>query len=375
MVRVIDYSIRDMLAKKADGEPYICYQCGTCTVSCLLNPQLPVRRIIREVQIGSIPKYMEVWKCISCNYCGAMCPRGVDVSKILRGIRTVLYDEKMVPNDYTEVLWRVYEEGNPLGSSRKERFAWLGEVKVSNSPDIILYTCCLSAYDRRLHSVLKSIISMLDRAGVKVGIMEEESCCGDIVYHTGEDYFFEEIASNNASIIEKSGANLLITVSPHVYHNLVNIYPKYDAKLSIPIKHHVEFLNELIDDGKISPGKVDGVVTYHDPCYLGRYNNLTEEPRNIIESIGGLEFIEMDHNRMDTLCCGGGGGGIWTENKEARSVTRNRLREAVDVEAGVMATACPYCIRMFEDEARLLKIDLEVIDVAELLARSMGDGG
>jgi Fe-S oxidoreductase len=372
MVRIVDYKVREELARKADGEPYVCFQCGTCTVSCLLHYNIPVRRIIREIQLGSIPKYDELWKCISCNYCGALCPRGVDVAKILRGMRSVLYEEKAVPNDYTEVLWRVYEEGNPLGSSRRERFSWLESIKLSNNPDVLLYTCCLSSYDRRLQTTLIYLIDILRVAGVDIGVMNgEESCCGDIVYYTGEDYFFEEIVSNNVEMIEKHKPSVVITVSPHIYHNLKNVYPKYGGKLSMPVMHHVEYISELLAEGRINPGKVDGIVTYHDPCYLGRYNGITEEPREVLESIDGIEFVEMEHNKGYTLCCGGGGGGIWTENKEAREVTRRRLNEVLDVEAGIMATACPYCIRMFEDEAKLLNIDVSIVDVVEILSKSM----
>jgi Fe-S oxidoreductase len=139
----------------------------------------------------------------------------------------------------------------------------------------------------------------------------------------------------------------------------------------MPVMHHVEYISELLAEGRINPGKVDGIVTYHDPCYLGRYNGITEEPREVLESIDGIEFVEMEHNKGYTLCCGGGGGGIWTENKEAREVTRRRLNEVLDVEAGIMATACPYCIRMFEDEAKLLNIDVSIVDVVEILSKSM----
>lgn len=372
MIRVVDYKLRDDLANRADGEPYICFQCGTCTVSCLLNKTIPVRKVIREIQLGSVPKYNELWKCVSCNYCGALCPRGVDVAKILRGIRSILYENKKVPNDYTEVLWKVYEEGNPLGSSKKERFSWLEGIKLSNNPDVLLYTCCLSSYDRRLQNTLKKLIDLLRVAGVDVGVMVgEESCCGDIVFHIGEDYFFEEIVNNNIESIEKYSPSMIITVSPHVYHNLKNIYPKYGGKISIPIKHHVEYLSELVDSERIKPGKLEDKVTYHDPCYLGRYNGVTEEPRNILENISGVDFIEMEHNRQYTLCCGGGGGGIWTENKEARDVTRYRLNEVKEVDAKIMVTACPYCIRMFEDEAKLLNMDIQIVDVVEVLSKSV----
>ena len=373
MILEINFKTREMLAKRADDEPYICYQCGTCTVSCLLNPALPVRRIIRNIQLGNIPKFKEVWKCISCNYCGAVCPRGVEVSKILRTVKAILYEEKTVPDSFTEVLWTIYEKGNPLGASKRERFAWAKGIKFSDEPEVLLYTCCLSAYDKRLQKTLKSLVHILQASGVKVGIMgEDEPCCGDIVYHTGEDYFFEEIASNNVSLIEKMKPSVVVTVSPHIYNILTKIYPKYEAKISMPVMHHVEYIAELMEEGRIKSGKLEKKLTYHDPCYLGRYNGVFEEPREILESIDGIQFIEMEHNKMDTLCCGGGGGGIWTENREAREVTKRRLEEAVKTEADIMVTACPYCIRMFEDELKVLRYNIPISDVVEILYESMG---
>ncbi len=373
MVLEIDFKVREMLAQKAEGEPYICYQCGTCTVSCLLNPEIPVRKVIRNIQLGVVPKYSEIWKCITCNYCGAMCPRGVDISKILRSIRVMLYEEKQVPEGFNEILWTVYENGNPLGSSKRERFSWASDLKFSDKPEVLLYTCCLSSYDKRLQNVLRSLVNILQAAGVEVGVLgERESCCGDVVYHTGEDYFLEEIALNNASAIEDMKPNVVITVSPHVYHLFKNVYPKYGAELSMPVMHHVEYLAELLDSGRLKTGKLNKKVTYHDPCYLGRYNGVFEAPRSLIEAVDGVEFVEMEHNRMDTLCCGGGGGGIWTENKEARGVTRNRLDEVAEVEAEAMVTACPYCIRMFEDENKIMGYTFPVIDVVEILSQSMG---
>jgi len=369
----IDFKTRDMLAEKADGEPYICYQCGTCTVSRLLNPEVPVRKVIRRIQLGAVPRYDEIWKCISCNYCGAMCPRGVDVSRILRSVRVMLYEEKRVPNDFNQLLWTVYENGNPLGSPKRERFSWASDIRFSDNPEVLLYSCCLSSYDKRLQSVLRALVKIFKSVGVKVGVLENgESCCGDVVYHTGEDYFLEEIASNNVSAIEDMKPSLVITVSPHVYHLFKNVYPRFGAKLSMPVMHHVEYLSELFDEGRIKVGRLNETVTYHDPCYLGRYNGIYEEPRNLIEGIDGVRFIEMEHNKANTLCCGGGGGGIWTENKEARGVTRARLYEAAELNVNTMVTSCPYCIRMFEDENKILGYSFPVLDVVEFLSRSIG---
>ncbi len=367
----IDFSRVRKLAEVSGNNTYLCYQCGTCTASCLLAPSISVRRAIKYAQIGYLPSNGgEVWRCISCKYCDARCPRGVEIAKIMRGFKREFYEAKQSPNELTEALWRVYEEGNPLGSPRRERSAWASGIKLDDKPDVVLYTCCLAAYDRRLQKVLRSLVDVLKRAGVRVGILgESETCCGDVVYHTGEDYFLEELAQNNADIIEKSGAPVVLTVSPHTYNMLKNIYPKYGAKIGVPIMTHVQYLSEVLSGGRLKPKppKRPRPITYHDPCYLGRWNNVYEEPRQLIEAIPGIRLVEMEHNRSYSLCCGGGGGSIWMENKDARRVTKRRLREAKDTGAVEMATACPYCIRMFEDELKIERLDVGIVDVVELL--------
>lgn len=368
----VDFKNIERIAKVTENFPYLCYQCGTCTASCLLAPSISVRHVIRRAQIGAMPEQEQVWKCISCKYCDEECPRGVEISKVMRGLKLLLYEEKKAPEALTETLWRVYEDGNPLGSPKSERALWAKELNISGNPEVILYACCMSAYDRRLQNTLKNLVDILQKAGVSVGILgEQETCCGDVVYHTGEDYFLEELAQNNVALIEKFKPNIVLTVSPHCYNVFKNLYPKYNAKISAEVLHHVQYLSELIDEGKIKPGKLEADITYHDPCYLGRWNGVYEEPRNILQNIEGVRIVEMEHSKSRSLCCGGGGGALWMENKDARRVTKRRIREAVETESNIMATACPYCIRMFEDELKVERIDIQILDVVELLHKSI----
>ena len=368
---VVNFENRVKIAEVSGGEPYKCFQCGTCTVNCLLGDVIPVRKQIRYVQLGIVPTNSGLWKCITCNFCRSQCPSDVDIAAIFRGLRFLNYEEKKSPEEVNEVLWRVYEEGNPLGSPRGERFSWLSTITSNPNPDVIIYTCCLAAYDKRGQDILSKLINLLSNSGLDVGVFRDGSCCGDIVYHIGDDYFYEEIVRENSEKIESLKPSAIITISPHVYHNLVNLYPKYNGKLSVPVIHHTQYLYELLNDGKLSLGKIEDKVTYHDPCYLARYNNIVEEPRGLIEAIDGIEFIEMPHNKFETLCCGGGGGGIWTENMEARKATRDRLNEVAEAETDTMVTACPYCIRMFEDEAKVIGQDIKVYDIVDLLSLSL----
>ena len=370
MIRV-DFENRIRIAEASGGEPYKCFQCGTCTVNCLLGDVIPVRRNIRYVQLGVLPSNNGIWKCITCNFCRSQCPSDVNIAAIVRGIRYLNYEEKRSPEELNEILWRVYEEGNPLGSPRSERFSWLQTLASNPNPDVVIYTCCLAAYDKRGQQVLTKLINVLQSAGVEVGVFRDGSCCGDIVYHIGDDYFYEELVNENAEKLESMKPSVVLTVSPHVYHNLKNLYPRYNAKISVPVMHHTQYLYELLNDGKLKLGRLENKVTYHDPCYLARYNGLTEEPRGLIEAVDGVEFVEMLHNKYETLCCGGGGGGIWTENMEARRATRDRLNEVTEVDTNTLVTACPYCIRMFEDEAKVTGQDIVVYDIVDLLSMAI----
>ncbi|MCC6044592.1 MAG: (Fe-S)-binding protein [Desulfurococcaceae archaeon] len=367
----LDFEVRDRVMKHSYGTLSLCYQCGVCTASCLISPGISVRRIIREAQIGVVTRE-DSWKCLTCRYCETTCPRGVRIADVILGGRIVLYERKVAPEKLVDTLWRVYETGNPLGSPRRERGVWARGLSVESGGDVLLYTCCMNAYDRRLQKVTRSLVEVLARAGVRVTYAwDGEGCCGDIVYSVGEEYFLEELAQGNVEVMERFKPTLIVVTSPHAYNMLVNVYPRYKAKPPAPVVHYTQLLAELITSGRLKPGRLDAKVTYHDPCYLGRWNNVYEEPRTILQHVEGLKLVEMEHNRSNSLCCGGGGGAFWSENIEARSVTRRRLREATATESQAMVTACPYCIRMFEDELKISKYPLVVSDVVEVLASTL----
>jgi Fe-S oxidoreductase len=367
----LDFETRDRVMRYSYGTLGLCYQCGVCTASCLISPSISVRRVIREAQIGVVRRE-DAWKCLTCKYCETTCPRGVRIADVIIGGRAVLYERKIVPSRLVDTLWRVYDTGNPLGSPRRERSSWAKGLSVESGGDVLLYTCCMNAYDRRLQKIARGLVELLAKAGVRVTFAwDGESCCGDVVYNVGEEYFVEELAQSNVSAMERLKPTLIVVTSPHAYNMLVNVYPRFKAKPPAPVVHYTQLLAELIAGGRLKPGRFEAKVTYHDPCYLGRWSNVYEEPRTILQHVEGLRLVEMEHSRANSLCCGGGGGAFWSENVEARSVTRRRLDEATRAGAQVMATACPYCIRMFEDELKVSKHTLTVYDVVEVLLNSM----
>lgn len=360
----LDFSIRGRIMEASGGTLSLCYQCGTCTASCLLSPAISVRRVVGEAQIGVI-RGEDSWRCLTCRYCEEACPRGVKIADVMLGARAVLYEGRTVPGRLVDGLWRIYETGNPLGSPRRATSSGLGG-------DVLVYSCCMNIYDRRLQRAARSLIETLSRSGVRVTYaLDGGSCCGDLVYNAGDVYYLEELARGNVALMERLKPTVIVVISPHCYNMLARVYPRYGAKPPAPVVHYTKLLAELIASGRVRPGRLKATVTYHDPCYLGRWSGLYEEPREIIQHIDGIKLIEMEHNRGRSLCCGGGGGAFWSGNLEARSVTRLRLREAIATGSQVMATACPYCTRMFEDELKVARYTLSILDVAELLADSM----
>jgi len=351
----------------------LCYQCGACTASCPLNMlngvRINPRRVMRNIQLG-MPANVDPFLCMMCMACEASCPRGVKILDVMRWLRVEAYRENRAPQRLVQVLWNVYEEGNPWGYPAKDRGKWIEGLKLNNVRDkaeTLLYVGCISSYDIRLQRVVKAVIELLSRAGVEFTILgDKERCCGDSVMNVGEVDFLEELIQDNIKLFKEKEAETIITISPHCYQMIRNTYPSYGGDFKV--MHYTEYLAKLLDEGKLNiDTRYEGAITYHDPCYLGRYSGVFEEPRKLLEHVKGAELEEMQMNRWLTLCCGGGGGGIFIETKPEERPANMRVKQAAETGAKILATSCPYCIINFEDSTRLQKIGLKVMDVAEIL--------
>lgn len=353
-----------------------CYQCGTCTAVCPMG--VPVRRLLRGAQLGQKDLSTgdsNLWFCSTCRLCELACPRGVKVTDIMHTMRVAAFGDRKAPPRLEKALWGVYEEGNSWGGKKAGRAKWAEglPVRTSGKAKFILYAGCAVAYDPRLQTIARSLTEMLGLAGVDFRTLgADEKCCGDAVYQVGEEGFLEELVTANIKEFRDAG-EAVITISPHCYNMFESVYPKYGEM--IPVVHYTQVLADLIDKGSLKPGG-DGsaptTVTYHDPCYLGRYHGIYEEPRKILESVKGVSLVEMKDNKGNTLCCGGGGGLMWTEFEGERP-SRKRVTQASDSGASVMATSCPYCVLNFEDATKTEGIGgMKVMDVSEVLRRSLG---
>lgn len=375
-----DTSLTRKIEEIGGATASVCYQCGTCTATCPLGVQ--VRKLLRDIQLGATSDAVgdsNVWGCATCKLCELKCPKGVNITDLLHSLRVLAFEARKAPPKLEQALWGIYENGNPYGGKKADRAKWaeglnLGVVgKTKQTTKYVIYAGCASSYDPRLQNVARSVVEVLQKAGAEVSILgENESCCGDAVYQIGEEGFLEELVQKNIKTFNDGGVETLVTISPHCLNMFKNVYPHYGKMPNVV--HYTEILSQFLNHGDLkfdsgSDGK-EVVATYHDPCYLGRYYGIYEEPRKILESIPGVALTEMSENKENALCCGGGGGQMWNENETVRP-SHERVSQAVETNASVLATACPYCIQNFEDAAKTKGLELKVMDVSEVLNRSL----
>ena len=377
--QVPDLEFMRAVAGSANGNLSSCYQCGTCTAVCPMN--VPVRSIMRGAQVGikELAITDGLWQCATCKECEVACPRGVDITGVIHSLREISYGERKVPPKLESALWRVYEEGTAWEGKKNDRARWADglNVKVEKPAKHLLYLDDAASFDPRLQSIAKSLVKIFNTSGVDFAILgDKEKSSGDEVYQIGEEGFLEELATSNIESFKTVGADDIITVSPHSNGVFRDVYPKFG---SLPhVLHYTEFLAGMLDHDQLKPKHADGgvstTVTYHDPCYLGRYGGVYEEPRKLLESIPGVKLNEMDDNRSNALCCGGGGGGMYVESEGTRP-SHKRVSQAEESGAAVMSTACTFCVLNFEDGFKTVGSDIKIRDVAEILAGLVGNGG
>ena len=373
-----DLEFTRAISETAPGSLSSCYQCGTCTAICPMN--VPVRSIMRGAQVGikELAITQGLWQCATCKECEVACPRDVEITGVIHSLRGLSYKERKAPAKLESALWRVYEEGTAWEGKKNDRAKWAEGlyVKVGKPAKHLLYVDDAASFDPRLQRISQALVKIFNATGVDYTILGgQEKSSGDEVYQIGEDGFMEELAQSNIESFRGVGAEDIITVSPHSNNVFNEVYPKY-GNLP-PVFHYTEFLSGLLEQDKLKlrpAGDGDGQITYHDPCYLGRYGGVYEEPRKILENIPGAKLNEMDDNRANALCCGGGGGGMYVESEGERP-SHKRVFQAEQTGASVMATACPFCVLNFEDATKTVGAHVKIRDVAEILAGLVGNGG
>ncbi len=339
-----------------------------------------------------------IWSCVTCGACVYECPvliHHVDSIVDVRRAMMSLGDES-IPEGVLNSLTSMQQLGNPMGSSPTSREEWVEELRAKFGDDIVAvegahydylyWPGCATVYDPRVRSVGESLLELLRGAEVKVAVIPDDACTGDPALRMGEELMFLEKASGALEALSKYSFDKLLVNCPHCYTAFKWEYRKYrdyfKARLgdkarileNLKVEHHAQLLYRLVKEGKIKPGTFKATVTYHDPCYLGRWNGVYEEPRKTLSNIGKLKLLEMPRSRDKSFCCGGGGGQLFYEVRVGERISRVRSGEASKTLAEgpgekVLAVACPYCNIMFRGEAE--DYGFKVMDIAELLRESL----
>ncbi|MDL2269183.1 (Fe-S)-binding protein [Desulfosarcina sp. OttesenSCG-928-A07] len=366
---------------EAGGEVFkLCFQCGKCDAVCPWNQvrQFSMRKVIRQATYGLTEIDGEdVWRCTTCGRCPENCPRGVkqiDISVALRRIASAYEVFPASVKSARTARASLISEGNPLQFDRKKRADWVTDNNLSVKPfeegmDLLYFVGCYLSYDPRMKKVAAATARILEKAGVSFGILgEKENCCGESIRKTGSENVFKSLARENIKTFVDHGVKRILVSSPHCYHTLKNEYPEFMANFEVV--HITQYLKELIDTGKLTfSGTYPRRVAYHDPCYLGRHNQVYDEPREVLKRVPGLELVELADARNDSLCCGGGGGRIWMDTPKEERFSDIRIRQTIDVGAQDLVTACPYCITNFEESRLNLEVEniVAVRDITEII--------
>jgi Fe-S oxidoreductase/nitrate reductase gamma subunit len=319
------------------------------------------------------------WQCTTCGACIASCPAFVNpVDEIIDMRRYQALTTGKVPKSVADALRNIERQGNPWGIPAQDRLNWseglnLRELAPGDEVDVLYFVGCASAFDDRNKKVARSFVHLLQRAGVNFGVLGfDETCCGETARRMGNEYLFQVFAEQNLEAMGKVKFNRIVTQCPHCYNTLKNEYPQFGSQYKV--QHYTEFLTEISLLKGISPdgNGLKGRLTYHDSCYLGRYNQVYQAPRQLLKD-ARLFPLELPRQGENSFCCGGGGGQMWLETDPNTRINHRRLADAQRIKADIVATACPYCLLMFDDAIRSKGVgdQIQVMDISEILEKQL----
>ena len=364
-----------------------CYQCAQCIPVCPVNlvGDYGPRRIIRRVQTGAdLFESPDLWQCTTCMNCLRVCPKEVDMMQIMPAVRQEAVLGGNVPEELQKVFENTLDYGNPLGESPKKRAAWAKKADVSvplmkdkKKAEFLWFVECYPSYHPRGIDASLALARVFDVLGVDYGILgPEEKCSCDSQRLAGEVGLFEECAEHNLKVFKRYKVDKVLVTDPHALNAFRKEYPKLGGKFETI--HYTTFLADRMTELGMQH-ELDVKVTFHDPCYLGRHNGEYEAPRRMLESIPGVTLLEMGRCKENAYCCGGGGGGMWLDGFMSDHVnmrlSEQRVIEAVETGADVLAVCCPLEVSRFEDAVKSTGNEgkLVVRDIIELVVQSMGE--
>ncbi len=383
-----------------------CTRCGRCQDACpayfsgkKLNPKQVIQDLLKHLQevypVPLLRKPIEarkdmltdvitedvIWDCTTCRACQQACPVYIEhVDKIIEMRRNLAMERSQFPESVQEALKCLGTREHPFRGTTATRTDWAANLGIKvlaedSKVDILYWVGCTAALDERNMKVAMATAKIMREAGINFGILgAEEACCGDPARRMGDEYLFQTLCQKNIEVLKGYNIGQIVTTCPHCFNTLKKEYKQFGGHFNVI--HHTQFIADLIRDGKLPIGKLENrpLIAYHDSCYLGRYNDIYQPPRDILKAIGATQMVELARCRSNSFCCGGGGGHMWMEEKPDQRVNERRVDEIIRHKIDTVATACPYCLTMFEDglKAREAIESIKAMDLSELVMKALG---
>ena len=393
----------DQFSWKQLLDGYACTECGRCTASCpaaCVGKSLSPKKIIMDIRrrtdeiapilangifkknsfentlIHHYISDIELWECTTCMACVQECPVMIEhIDSIVDMRRNLVLSESHFPSNLNNVFKSIESNYSPWPFNSADRANWakgMGVKTIAESPDcdILFWVGCAGSFDNRCKKVTKAFASLMQKANINFRILgNEEKCNGDTARRLGNEYLAQMMMKENIEILNGYGVKKIVTACPHCFHSLKNEYKQFGGNYEV--LHHSQFIQKLLDDGSIKLKKVisETKVTYHDSCYIGRYNGVYESPRKSLKKIKGLEIVEMKRNKSKGFCCGAGGGRMFLDDEEGGSIYVERTREALETNTDIVVSACPFCMTMLTDGVKYFEKSeqMEIKDISEII--------
>jgi Fe-S oxidoreductase/nitrate reductase gamma subunit len=384
---------------------YNCTECGRCTSRCPANmsgKQLDPKMLILNLRdfllegqgqhagqggngasehpmVGGVITDNVLWACTMCRWCVDACPVFIEhVPKIADMRRWLVLTESRFPTELQPAFRNLENNGNPWQMSWQTRTDWAADLGVRVMSDVqeaeyLYWVGCYGSFDERNKKVARAFVKLLQAAQVDFAILgNEERCTGEPARRLGHEYLYQTLAQGNVETLKRYRFQTIVTACPHCFNTIRNEYPDFDGHFRVI--HHSQLLDDLLRGGRLPVAPTGNErITYHDACNLGRYNGVYEPPRQVLAAATRGELVEMTLSRSKGFCCGGGGGRVWMEETEGRRVNQLRVEQAMEVKPDILASACPFCLTMFEDGVKAKEVadTIKTRDIAEVLAERL----